>query len=61
MRYNYAVYFTWNDGFKDSLNVYDAKERDINIKEMINRKEFKHISYCKIYSNGEYGTIKTVL
>ena len=61
MKYKYAVYFTWNDGFKDSFNVYDAKERDMNIKEMINRKDFKSISYCRIYANGEYGKDITVL
>ena len=46
MKYKYAVYFTWKDGVEDSFNVYTAKERDMNIKE---------ISYCRIYSNGEYG------
>ena len=55
MRYKYAIYFTWNDGFKDTFNVYDAKERDMNIKEMIDRKDFKSISFCRIYANGEYG------
>ena len=55
MRYKYVIYFTWNDGFKDSFNVYDAKERDMNIKEMIDRKDFKSISFCRIYANGEYG------
>ena len=55
MKYRYAVYFTWNDGFEDSFNVYTAKERDMNIREMIKRKDFKEISYCRIYSNGEYG------
>lgn len=53
--YRYAVYFTWNDGTEDSFNVYSAKERDMNIKEMIERGDFKKISWCKIYSNGEYG------
>ena len=52
----YAIYFTWNDGFEDSFNVNSAKERDLNIKNMINRKEFKTISYCRIYKSGEYGT-----
>lgn len=51
----YAVYFTWNDGFEDSFNVEDAKERDMNIKDMIKRNEFKEISYCRIYKSGEYG------
>ena len=57
----YAIYFTWNDGFEDSFNVDSAKERDMNIKDMIARKEFKSISYCRIYANGEYGMIKDVL
>lgn len=33
----YAVYFAWNDGFEDSFNVENAKDRDMNIKEMIAR------------------------
>lgn len=57
----YAVYFTWNDGFEDSFNVDSAKERDLNIKEMIERKDFKSISFCPIYKNGEYGIHKKVL
>jgi len=56
----YAIYFTWNDGFQDSFNVNNAKERDMNIKEMITRNEFKSISYCRIYANGEYGITTTV-
>ena len=55
MRYRWAVYFTWNDGTEDSFNCTDAKERDMNIKEMIARKDFKAISYCRIYADGEYG------
>ena len=51
----YAVYFTWNDGFEDSFNVDSAKDRDMNIQEMIARKDFKRIEYCPIYANGEYG------
>ena len=57
----YAIYFTWKDGTKDSFNVNSAKERDLNIKEMVARKEFKEISYCKIYTNGEYRDRKYVL
>lgn len=58
----YALYFTWNDGTKDSVNVNSRSERDLNIKEMVaRRKEFKEISYCKIYANGEYGKRKYVL
>ena len=55
MKYRYAIYFTWNDGFEDSFNVYDAEERDLNIKNMIERRDFKEISWCRIYASGEYG------
>ena len=51
----YAIYFAWNDNEKDSFIVNNAKERDYNIKQMIARKEFNEILYCKIYKNGEYG------
>ena len=57
----YAIYFTWNDGTEDSFNVDSANERDMNIKDMIAREEFKRISYCRIYANGEYGMRKDVL
>lgn len=57
----YAIYFIWDDGFKDMFNVDNAKERDMNIKNMIKRKEFSSISYCKIYANGEHGTITQVI
>ena len=57
----YAVYFTWNDGFQDTFNCKTASERDANIKEMVERKEFKEIRYCRIYANGEYGKNKKVL
>ena len=40
MKYRYAIYFTWNDSTEDSFNVCDAKERDINIKDMIKRGDF---------------------
>ena len=56
----YAIYFTWNDGTEDSFNVCNAKERDLNIKTMLARRDFKSISFCKIYKNGEYGTSKKV-
>lgn len=53
----YAVYFRWSeDNFEDSFNVDSAKERDMNIKEMIERNEFNSIEYCPIYANGEYGS-----
>lgn len=57
----YAVYFTWNDGTEDSFNVDSAKERDLNIKSMLKSDDFKAISFCKIYKNGEYGSKKIVL
>ena len=58
----YAVYFTWkNDGFKDSFIAADRNDRDVNIRQMLDRKEFKEISYCKIYKNGEYGKHVNVL
>lgn len=57
----YAVYFTWKDGFEDSFNTSTAEERDITIKEMKARKDFKEISYCRIYKSGEYGKRVKVL
>ena len=52
----YAIYFTWkDDGFQDTFNVDNAQDRDMNIKDMIQRGEFSEIRYCKIYANGEYG------
>lgn len=57
----YAIYFKWNDGFEDSFNAEDAKDRDLNIKEMVARGDFSEISYCRIYANGEYGKRTKVL
>lgn len=57
----YAVYFTWNDGFEDTFNCKDAKERDMNIKQMIARGEFSEIRYCRIYASGEHGVEKKAL
>ena len=57
----YAVYFTWKDGFEDAFNCADAKERDLNIKDMLSRGEFKYIAYERIYASGEYGNRKVVL
>lgn len=58
----YAVYFTWKeDSFDDTFNVESAKERDMNIAEMIQRNVFDRIEYCPIYANGEYGMRKKVL
>ena len=50
----YAIYFTWSDGTSDTVTEDNAKRRDLVIKDMLNRNEFKDISYCKIYANGEY-------
>ncbi len=57
----YAIYFTWNDGFEDTFNTDSAKERDMNIADMLRRKDFKRINYCPIYKNGEYGIQKEVI
>lgn len=57
----YAVYFTWNDGFEDTFNCKDAEDRDLNIREMIARNEFRKISYCRIYKNGEYGKRQIII
>lgn len=56
----YAIYFTWNDGTRDTFNVKSAKERDFNIKDMVKRGEFKEISFCPIYASGEYGMTTNV-
>jgi len=46
---------------KDTTIVNGAMERDLEIKDMIRRGEFKEISYCTIYASGEYGKRKYVL
>lgn len=51
----YAIYFTWNDRTPDTFICDDRFDRDLNIKQMLERKDFREISYCKIYKNGEYG------
>lgn len=60
-KHKFAIYFTWNDGFEDADNVESRQERDMVIRDMINRNEFKEISYCRIYANGEYGKLTKVL
>lgn len=57
----YLICFTWTDGVKDSFNVENDKERDINIKGMLDTNEFIQISYRRIYDNGKYGNIIDVL
>ena len=60
-KHRFAIYFTWNDGTEDSFNVDSKEVRDLNIKNMIERNEFKSISYSRIYANGEYGSKTKVL
>ena len=45
---------------KLAFNVYDAKAGVLKINEMITRKDFVNISYCKVYASGEYGERKVV-
>lgn len=52
----YAIYYSWNDGTKDSFNVDSAKERDFHIKNLLEWSAISKVSYCKIYSSGEYGS-----
>lgn len=52
----YTIYFIWNDGTEDSFNVTNAKDRDFNINEMLKSREYRSISYCKLYSDGEHGS-----
>ena len=59
--YRWSVYFTWKDGTEDSFLCETAKERDMNIYDMLLRNDFIHIRYCRVYANGEYGIDKTVL
>lgn len=54
----YLIYFIWEDGFEDCINVNNAKERDAKIKEMIASDDFQEIGYCKIYADDEYGVFK---
>ena len=51
----YAIYFVWDDGFADSFNCKNAKERDLSIRQMLSRREFKSIEYSRLLANGEYG------
>ena len=53
--YRWSVYFVWNDGTEDSFLCETAAERDRNIKDMKRRGDFKEITYCRVYANGEYG------
>ena len=56
----YAIYFTWKDGTEDSFNVDSARERDKNIKNMVESGNFIEILFCPIYASGEYGMRKRV-
>jgi hypothetical protein len=51
----YAIYYTWKDGTKDSINCDNALDRDLNLKGLVARREFTDICWCKIYVSGEYG------
>lgn len=61
MKNEYAIYFVWNDGFEDSVKVTGARDRDIKIKDMLDRKDFFAITYCIIYANGDYGMTMKVI
>jgi hypothetical protein len=54
MKNNWVIYFTWNDGTEDSMNVQNAVVRDRCIVDMLQRKDFKYIAYSRIYVSGEY-------
>lgn len=56
----YVIYYTWKDGTNDSFIVDNAKERDLHLKNLLLRNEFKSISYCCIYADGEYANRKYV-
>lgn len=54
----YAIYFIWkDDNFEDSFNVYSTADRDLNLSELKIRTDISEVSWCRIYSNGEYGRI----
>lgn len=38
----YAIYYTWkDDNSRDTFNADNAKERDMNIRNLISRNKFK--------------------
>ena len=58
----YVIYFIWSDdNTEDSIIVETAQERDIEINNMIKRKDFSYISWCYIYQDGEYGQTHIIL
>ena len=57
----YVVYFTWNDGQKDFFNCENAKERDLNIRDMLESDNFIFIAYERVYNSGEHGKRIVVL
>ncbi len=57
----YAIFFMWNDGFRDTDDIVGAKNRDRVIKDMIDRNEFCEISYQAKYKNGSRGKTVKVL
>ena len=44
----YALYFTWNDGTKDSFNVNSARERDLNIIEVVDTATMETVNEYEI-------------
>lgn len=51
----YAIYFVWKDNQEDTIICDNSFDKNLNIRNMLERHEFKKISYCKIYKSGEYG------
>ena len=54
MNMKYAVYFYWNDGETSSINVKDARTRNIVIKESKKIADITGCAYSFIYKSGEY-------
>lgn len=54
----YAMWFEDKVGFVDSIIVSTAKERNLYIKNMSKIEFINCITYCPIYSSGEYGIMK---
>lgn len=57
----YAITAIWNDDVESSFLVESTEEKNMYIKILANSREFKALSYCKIYDNGVYGKRKVVL
>ena len=57
----YIVYFTRNDGQKDFFHCENAKERDLEIREMLESDNFIFIAYERLYKSGKLGKRTVVL